>query len=387
MNEALILAWLLMSLTATYGAWKYRQLMHQRGYPAQPASSVVIVPIKGHSAHTGTFITSLLEQDHPNFRVIFAVESLTDPAVAAIEQAGKGRALAVDIVSAGLSLDRGQKVLNLTKALEHLTETDEFIVMADADVILPDFWLTNLNWAVVDQRQEIVTGYRLIVPASPTLAERIVSSINLSVALAPRVTGLTAAWGGTMAMQKTTLDKLDLARFWREALSDDLQLTAAAREQGVLIHTSRRTLLVTPWSGAVGDMFAFGVRQFRILRLNEPFLFVGMIGFLILPIVGFLAVANSVVRGEWLGLGAAALLLASACLRQRFRWMVVEEATHGVWNMEKRQSPFDFLARPLWWPTFLILGLSGAIGRTIRWAGVTYRCKGGRVISVERARP
>lgn len=384
MNEGVIFAWLLMSLIATYGAWKYGQLMHQWGYPARPAQSVVIVPIKGRSAHTQSFIASLLGQDHPRFRVIFAVEVLTDPAVSLIEAMAKGHDRTVDIIEAGLSHDRGQKVSNLSKALQHLTAADEFVVMADADVILPGYWLSNLNWAVIDQGQEIVTGYRLIVPATPTLAARIVSAINLSVALAPRVTGLTAAWGGTMAMQKSTLDKLDLVRFWREALSDDLQLTAAAQEKGILIHTNRRTLLVTPWSGTFADLVAFGTRQFRILRLNDPFLFIGMISFVILPLAGFLAVANSVVQGEWLGIAAGVLVLALTCLRQRFRWRVVEEATRDVWQIDNGQPLFDFLARPFWWPVFLMLGLSGAVGRTIRWAGVTYRCKGDRVISVER---
>lgn len=372
-----------MSLLSTYAAWKYRQLMEQLGKPLDPTKAVVIVPMKGWSPRSAQFLHSLLSQDHPDYRVIFAIESRADPAARPLEAASSEHPR-VTLIEAGESLACGQKVWNLAQALEHLEPDDAFVVMTDADVILPSAWLSTLNWAVVDQGQDIVTGYRIIVPDSATLAAHLVASINLSVALAPRVTGLTAAWGGTMAMRRTTLEKLDLAKHWGQALSDDLQLTAAAREKGILVHTNRRTLLVTPWRGGFADLIEFGVRQFRILRLGDPFLHFGMIAFLAIPLAGFAVVAGGLLQGSRLAFGAAPILLGLAAVRQFYRRQVIETALDGVWD--KNAFPWwrDCLLRPLWWPLFLAMALLGSFGRTITWAGIRYRCKGPKVIAIER---
>ncbi|PTM48442.1 glycosyl transferase family 21 [Phreatobacter oligotrophus] len=373
-----------MSLGATYAAWKYRQLMEQMGDPAQPAKALVIVPMKGQTPHTRAFLQSLLSQDHPDYRVVIAVESLADPAVAAADFATRGRPVGVKVVEAGLSADCGQKVWNLTRALDEIDAVDHLVVMADADVILPRTWLSNLNWAVIDQGQDIVTGYRLIVPASESLAARMLTSINLSFALVPRITGLTAAWGGTMAMRRETLEKLEIRRYWRNALSDDLQLTAAARDKGILVHTNRRTLLVTPWGGDISAFWSFGVRQFRIFRMNNPFLFLGLVAFQLLPILGWGSLIVGLASGSALALMTAPVMAFLALYRQRLRWRVVREACAGIWNVDERQPFFDAFGRPIWWPAFLALGLSGMFGHTINWAGITYRCRGARVTGLKR---
>lgn len=384
MIEGFIVAWLLMSLGAMFGAWKYRQLMGQVGHPAEPTRALVIVPMKGQTPHTEAFLLSLLSQDHPDYRVVIAVESLDDPAVAAVDFATRGNPVGVTVVEAGVSMDCGQKVWNLTRALDEVEGSDGLVVMADADVILPRTWLSNLNWAVIDQGQEIVTGYRLIVPASESLAARMLTSINLSFALVPRITGLTAAWGGTMAMRRETLEKLQIRRYWRNALSDDLQLTAAARDKGILVHTNRRTFLVTPWDGDISAFWSFGVRQFRIFRLNNPFLFLGLLAFQLLPILGLVSLVVGLANGSSLALVTAPLMAFLALYRQRLRWRVVREASAGIWNVDERQPFFDAFGRPLWWPAFWALGLSGAFGSTIKWAGISYRCRGAQVLAVER---
>lgn len=383
MAEIAVFFWLVMSLVSTYAAWKYWQLMEQAGRPSTPSKAVVIVPIKGWSVRSAQFIQSLLTQDHPHYRVIFAIESRVDPAAGPLGEVVGGHAN-VALIEAGESVACSQKVWNLAQALEHLQPDDAFIVMADADVILPPTWLSTLNWAVVDQGQDIVTGYRVIVPDSPTLSAHLVASINLSVALAPRITGLTAAWGGTMAMTRATLEKLDLAKHWARALSDDLQLTVAAREKGILVHTNRRMLLVTPWRGGFADLMEFGVRQFRILRLGDPLLHFGMIAFLAVPLAGFAVIMVRLLEGSASAFGATAILLGLAVARQFYRGRVVATAQGGVWNKNAISWQRDLLFRPLWWPLFFAMAILGSFGNAITWAGIRYRCKGPKVIAIER---
>ena len=288
----------------------------------------------------------------------------------------------VEIVAAGLSDRCGQKVWNLRAALNALRDDDELVVMADADVILPPLWLSNLNWAVVDQGQEIVTGYRLILAQSLSLPAMFVGSINLSVATAPRITGLTAAWGGTMAMQRSTLARLDLEKYWDRALSDDLQLTAAAKEQGILIHTNRSTLLPTPWYGGFADLLEFGARQFRILRLNDPVMHFGMLAALVVPLLGFWATTQALLDSRSGALTTLLLVGISSALRGRIRRDIVRRTLSGTPAIQDPARPYDGITRPLWWPIFVCIALLGSYGRKVTWAGITYLCDGPKVDAI-----
>lgn len=387
MQEALILSWVVMAWISTLSAWVYRGLMDQHGHPQAPARSVVIVPIKGRSPTTDLFLASLRDQDHPHFHVVFAVESEDDPAVAAIRLAFEADPGRMRIVVAGLSTDCGQKIWNMRAAIAALDDDSDLVVFTDADVILPKSWLSVLNWAVVDQKQEIVTGYRLILPKEATVPAICAAAINLSVALAPRLTGFTAAWGGTMAMRRGTLDRLDLATFWDRALSDDMQLTAAAKAAGILVHTNRRTLLPSPWSGDFRDFMAFAIRQFRILRLNDPLMHVGMTAVLLVPIGGLMAALADLAGGGRLGGAAIALVLAAGALRGRFRRSIVAEVLRHVPGVPDPGRRLDGWLRPFWWSLFALAALAGSFGNTIRWAGIVYRCAGPKVTAILARQP
>lgn len=387
MKELLIPGWVAMAWLSTFAAQQYRLLMAQHGRPRKAARCVVIVPVKGRSRTTDRFLASLRDQDHPAFRIIFAVESASDPAVAAIGEAFASGAEPIDTVVAGLAPSCGQKVWNMQAAMSRLRDDDELVVFADADVILPPDWLAVLNWAVVDQGQEIVTGYRLILPTRATFAEVAAAASNLSVALAPRLTGLTAAWGGTMAMRRTTLGALDLARFWDGALSDDMQLTAAARAKNILVHTNRRILLPSPWSGSIDDLIAFGIRQFRILRLNDARMHFGILACLLIPVAGFAAALADAFGGGWLGPAGLALVIVAGVVRMRLRRQIVSEALRSVPGVADPGRHLDGLLIPLWWPVFLLVAIAGSLGSTIRWAGITYRCKGPKVTAILDRQP
>ncbi|WP_439575613.1 glycosyltransferase family 2 protein [Phreatobacter sp.] len=384
MKEILILGWATMASVSTYATWRYRLLMAQHGRPQEPARCVVIVPVKGRSQTTDRFLASLRDQDHPLFRVIFAVESGDDPAVAAIASAFADAPDRAETVVAGLAPACSQKIWNMRAAMERLRDDDALVVFADADVILPADWLAVLNWAVVDQGQQIVTGYRLILPTEPTFAGVAAAASNLSVALAPRLTGLTAAWGGTMAMQRATLAALDLDRYWLNALSDDMQLTAAASAKGILVHTNRRTLLPSPWTGDLAALIAFGIRQFRILRLNDAIMHVGILAGLLIPVLGFAAALADTLGGGWYGPAGFAVVLLAGLIRGRLRRQIVAEALGLVPGVGDPGRHLDGLLRPLWWPVFLAVAVMGSFGRTIRWAGITYRCAGPRVTAILR---
>src|SRR5689334_10419635 len=99
---------------------------------------VVFCPCKGVDAEFQKNIQSILEQDYPNLRVVFVVESPDDPAFSALQ------ALGARVLAAGEAHDRGQKVHNLLYAVEHAAEDADVFAFCDADARFPSNWVSNL---------------------------------------------------------------------------------------------------------------------------------------------------------------------------------------------------------------------------------------------------
>ena len=92
-----------------------RAARHMRTY--RPAGGnlndrvVVFCPCKGTDPEFDKNIQSILNQDYPNYTAQFIVESEDDPAHAVLRQ------LSANVLVAGKTLDRGQKVHNLATAV------------------------------------------------------------------------------------------------------------------------------------------------------------------------------------------------------------------------------------------------------------------------------
>src|SRR5207244_96792 len=110
--------------------------------------------------------------------------------------------LAIELVVAGLSGVRAQKLTNLLAALARLRDSDEYIVMFDADIRPQPWWLAALVAPLAAGRADIVGGYRWPITQTLSVATVIVASIDRAVAVLPRYESCAALWGGSMAMTR-----------------------------------------------------------------------------------------------------------------------------------------------------------------------------------------
>jgi cellulose synthase/poly-beta-1,6-N-acetylglucosamine synthase-like glycosyltransferase len=94
---------------------------------------VVFCPCKGIVTEFEKNVQSILNQDYSNYRVQFIVESENDPAYAVL------RALGVNILVAGRTTSRGQKVHNLAFAVQQTNDADVY-VFCDSDARFPTNW-------------------------------------------------------------------------------------------------------------------------------------------------------------------------------------------------------------------------------------------------------
>jgi len=372
----LLLAWIVTDCIATIGVWHFWRSIVPPESDSKAPPVVIVVAIKGTSANTAQFLESLFTQDYPRYRIVFALESASDPAWSLVSSARDRLAglRAMDIVIAGRTSGRAQKVHNQREALSSLRDEDQIVAFADADTFLPPAWLSNLVRPIVRGEVEASTGYRWPLPQDGALATWVGAAADLSVTTSARSRHWNICWGGSCAVGRAALDSIDLRAVWEHASTDDVTLTRALRRQGYTINSPLRSLVPSPVSHTWRGLFAFARRQHMLMRTYAPrHWLVG--GFaLCVPAAG----ASASVAGVIAGNGTAGLcLLASILLLQvrvglrRRIAVAILPASHAPKALSTLR--FASLAWPLVHGVHCGAFLSSCVGRHVTWAGFRYR--------------
>ncbi len=132
-----MLAWLATAAIGCYGVHHYQHRLGRTVTADSSAQIVVIIPVRGVPDNLPALWQGLLAQTYAPWRLVFAVESRTDPAFAALSRLATTGRLPVEIIVAGRATDTGQKVHNQLAALATLRPEDGMILFADADIVPP----------------------------------------------------------------------------------------------------------------------------------------------------------------------------------------------------------------------------------------------------------
>jgi cellulose synthase/poly-beta-1,6-N-acetylglucosamine synthase-like glycosyltransferase len=376
MTILILLPWIAIAALTTYGVYAYWRYVEMKFDSPDGEDVAVIIPIKGaagHEAHYDSLITTCLAQRQVSCRLIFAVESAADPAAGPIARIAGGDSR-VTLVIAGPASGRSQKVHNQLAALSTLTPRDRYVVFADSDVSPAPDWLSQLLRPILWGTAELTSGYRWILPADDRLASRFCALMDWGVATAPRSRRWNVCWGGSVAVARATLDRLDLARVWAGVLSDDFALTRAARAAGIRIFAAHQVLAPSPVRHDLASMIAFGRRQYMITRIHSPrYWWLAGVTLAFPALCGVFAIIVAL-RGD---IAAIVWIAIAFCLQQLRAWLRVDIARR-VLPAEEAAISAALLKRD-WWklpavgPAHLAIWLASAFGRTITWAGIRYR--------------
>jgi cellulose synthase/poly-beta-1,6-N-acetylglucosamine synthase-like glycosyltransferase len=331
-------------------------------YPA----TVVIIPVKGVPAHLDALWRSICAQIYHPFRIVFAVESTEDAAYEALQSLANGPP--TEIVVAGATTRRGQKVHNLLAALQTLRPTDTAIVFADADIVPASDWLMRLIRPLCDPRNSVVSGYRWLAPTDERWSTAFVCAANASIATLARIPQLNFVWGGSVALRRETLNALDLKACWDRAICDDLILTRVTRSRGY-IYGPREILVPTPASYSWREAIAFWRRQYLFVRVHSLQWLLAA-GATTLPLIGWAIALPLAATGN--GLAIVTLLLVNLLdhLRARLRRRVPLK----LWGTEmpSRMAWLDRWGTPAVLAFHAIVIWSTLFGGRVTWAGRTY---------------
>lgn len=385
--------WNVYKYLERYERWVRRS--DRKLLPFTPPAAL-IVPIKGIDERFAHHLDSLLSQRYPAYRLIFIVQSESDPAWGRLQsQAALFTACAdstgcrsITILAAGLSLDEGQKVRNLLCGLRSVTEQDECIVFADADAVPDDDWLRRIIHPLTHDDIGATTGYRWLVPQSdrPNLPTMLGSIINSSIATLLGPDGRSHAWGGSMALLRKTALACKLEEHWRGSLSDDYQLTRAIRSLKLRILFVPSCLIASPVDFSWKSLMEFGRRQYLITRVYAPLLwcqgllFVGLYN---AAMLSALVVATMFTPGwawSWIVFAFVAALEAwRTSVRGRAVKTVLGPEVHDRLGDVREIERFQGM---LIMAVHFAMILASIWGRTIRWAGITYELRSPQKIRI-----
>jgi hypothetical protein len=384
--ELLLIPWLAMMILATLSAWRYTWGLPLAEVPSSTPPVAVIVPIKGETDATEAFLRAIRHQDYSDYRIIAAVESEDDPAFRLLQRHAIIAGVPIEICVAGLAQRSGQKVHNLLAALGRLLPGDALVCFTDADTLPQQQWLSRLVSAMVDGHCEAVTGYRWMLPSDGALSSAVVAAANASIVTLLRVPYFTnACWGGTTLLSQATLERIAIRKYWDGAVSDDLQMTRALREHGILIFSPRQSLLPSPIAMDWREAFIFGRRQYRIVLTHSPALWLLAAFITALPVLSLGLALVLLLQGSRLAFIVLALSLLLGEMRTRCRQRIL----HAMWGKQQGAAlagiwSVDRWLRPVWWGFHALCVFSAVGSRRVSWAGIDYVIRSPQNVEVIR---
>lgn len=269
----------------------------------------VVIPSRGGDERLAVALAAVLEQDYPCFDVVVAVPGAEDPGCAVVERLrprlARSRARSLHLVFGGISERRAQKLDNQIAALRAAAPDSEAFVFVDADGAPPTDLLRSLVAPLHDDAVGATTG-------CPWLVERRsvwdgVAALYYVGMLATGAWG-RGAWGGAMAIRRSSFDDANVAEAWDRAGTDDLVLANAVLRTGRRIALAPRAL-VPVWGGHdARSLWEWILRQLTLGRRYAPGLWLSSGLSFVLPALGAFTGAALLASGET---GAGAWLLGA----------------------------------------------------------------------------
>ncbi len=347
----------------------------------------VIAPCRGLDAGLEGNLSALVDQDFPEYEVIFVVDDAEDEAVKIIEDVSRkaekdAKIAKTKLVVARKSAASSQKVENLREAVLHADDRSQVWVFVDSDARPSPDWLRYLVAPLADKDVGAATGYRWFISKRANFASELRSVWNASIAsaLGPNARS-NFCWGGSTAIRREIFERLDIREKWKGTLSDDFTLTHAVKAAGMPIVFVPQALNASVDDCTFGEMLEFTTRQMKITRVYAPPLWMmslfGSMVFNGVMLAGLYIVIFSRQNTVpvYVSIGALALVSIFSTGKAWLRLMAVRLALPAYGAELRRQS---ITQNTLWLiapAIFLYNSLAALYSRRLTWRGIVYELK------------
>jgi ceramide glucosyltransferase len=355
---ALVAGSLVYCVLTLIAAVRYRRV-RPPAPAAWPAISV-LKPLAGVDEGLEENLASFFEQRYPQFEILFAVRSASDPAIPVLEKLrARHPAVPSRLIVTGEPPYPNAKVYSLDSMLA--AAGNGLVVMSDSDVRVGPDLLRAIAAEFADEKLGLATCPYRAVPGRSFWSTLEAVGLNTEfiggVLVARWLEGMKFALGPTIAARRAALEAIGGFDAVKDFLAEDFVMgnRVAARGFGVILSS----YVIEHRIGAQG--FAANLRHRlrwnRSTRRSRPWGYVGQVFTNPLP----LALILWALRPGWWP-----VLAATAVLRAVAAWATSQHALR------------DPLTRRLWWlvPLQDIAGflawIGGFFGNTILWRGRKY---------------
>lgn len=351
----------------------------------------VFVPCRGHDQNLRTNLSAVLNQNYPNFEVVFIVDDITDASVSIIKKLmdeasllndGKeSRTLSnasIKLVVSGKAKDEGQKVHNLRHAVAEASRKSVVFAFVDSDTRPNPNWLRDLVEPLVDQKIGCTTGYRWFISETQNFPSQLRSVWNASIASALGANMKSNfCWGGSMAIRREIFEKINMREQWRGTLSDDFAMTKALIAADMPIYFVPNCLTATIEDCNFRELLEFTTRQMKITRVYASNLWVAsLIGSGVFTITfwsGFVLLFFLSGVHFWLTFTALIVIVVLGAAKS---WVRLKAVKMVLKVYEKELTKSIFWQLTLWnisAALYFYNCLCALISNVIYWRGIRYR--------------
>lgn len=345
----------------------------------QPFVSV-IAPGRGLEPGLAENIRPLLNQNYPQYEVIFVFDRADDAALKIVEELTAPSRVPTRTIIAGPASDSGQKVHNLRAAVTQIEPQSEVLVFVDTDARPATNWLRQLVAPLADESLGASSGYRWFIPERGGLWSRLRGVWNASIASALGAdTTKNFCWGGSTAIRRTTFERLNISDRWRGTVSDDFTVTRVLKEAKLPIHFTPNCLVASVGDCDFRELLEFTTRQIKITRVYASHLWLPLMigsalftlaffGGLILLILQILEISSTSTLPL---LALLAMIFTLGAIKSMIRFRTVSR----VLQTSLRDLPAHIFLWPMASVLYLYNTIVAGFSQRITWRGITYELK------------
>lgn len=189
----------------------------------------LLLAVTGRTDGLPPLFAALARQTLQPRRLLVAVESREDPAFAQVGGLAPSLPFPVEVVLAGVDGTRSQKATNMIAALARVDARDDALVLLDADILPQEHWLSWLATPALNGAADVVTGYRWHALDGAGPGRHLVAWLDRALALGPRALAAGLVWGGSVAIAREALARMDLPATLERTFSTDGAISRRAR--------------------------------------------------------------------------------------------------------------------------------------------------------------
>ena len=234
----------------------------------QPKAAIILC-LRGHEDSIPDCLAGLMGQNYPDYELHIAFDSSDDPAVVQVKDFFAGRSSDVHLHFFEPQPSCSYKCSGIVHAIGQLNPDVKILAFCDGDAIVDDQWLEVLVQPLLqDANIGATTGNRWFSPYDGKLGGMLRKQWNAAAVV--QMQAYDIAWGGSMAMRRSTIEDCNLLEIWGRSFCEDTPTSAALQQQGLRLYRIPDLIIENRESTSIKNCLEWISRQLLTVRLHHP---------------------------------------------------------------------------------------------------------------------